>query len=1291
LAIIQFTRAVAQHIVRFAPSLSAWVSANPRSALHLLGITGLVAIALHPGSVGMAVAALRNLWVWRPSSLGQVGAAPWVEAFVFAATAAVSAGLGWLIRRMTPTQGRFVPHGGVGGGAALALTVLGGLWLLGGGPEVRFLMTTGAIVFALGMADDVAPFRPSTKIFAAVVIATGFLLVDYRLGWTSSPTVNSMLTIVWIVSLLGAFSLLDRVGSLCGWVAVIAGSAWLWSAWSAQPPATEWTRVLGVVTGATVGVLVSSRSARRALGSSGCWLLGLGLAGLPLVSNTEALRAVSLLPVLAAPLVILLLPVFDQARLTVARLLTHRAPATLELVPARRFVVGLPERATVLILAGLATLGAAIGYVAESVTVQAVEAGLLGLLALVFALVWVRPGTLGDLSSPRTLTPLDVALADVRRQLAVTLDIGLVAATFYVAYRWQYGAEFNEAFDAFFRSLPLVLALQMTALFAVGAYRNVWRTFGGGDVLALVAAVVIGTLAARALVTALFGVAPGAAPIWKLDAGLLFAVVFASRAALAIIQFTRAVAQHAVVFASRAALAIIQFTRAVAQHAVVFASRAALAIIQFTRAVAQHIVRFAATAAQQLARNLLAWGTANPRTVLVMLAPASVTVLILQSFLTANHVPIVLKLTVGLVGAVAFVRPVSGLLIIAGLVPLGHVLTTRIWPEAYPANATEALVLAFLAGWLLHGLRRGDSAPRLDNRLRMPALLFGAVVVASLVVQVAVLQVWKDYPWPFILQIVTHLTRDYFTAVIADARPWAGDLSGFGVIHNSLLMLEGLALFLCVTAAVREDQTLARRLIRMIVAGAVGAATLSIVQLGMAMMASADPVGELRPLLSQGHLMHLSKLNSAGAYFLLTGLVALCSAAGRRVWRAGWLSAAGLILVALLLTHARAATAAGLGMVALIGMTAVTRRGFSGSRRASLVVMLVTGLVLSTGLYGYVIQSSTALDSLRFRFLMNDTSLRMAATHPFFGIGIDQYLLSSERFASPELSAILQTTFFAPRANAHNQFAQVAVELGLIGLTAFLWVIGSAFWNGWKYHRANRADWRIAGVLAGLAAFLLAGLVGHPLLFAEVAHPFWMLVGLAAGVTGLKDDEVRNVSDERRVALAPLGQLWAGLAAPARRPLGFTVLVILCVFASVPMRIGQEFDAIDRSPISYGFYNWERDGASTPFRWTGRRVRFFVTSKPRAIEIPMQVYRIGVDFPGTVEIALDGRVVNEISFDDDRWRRIRIPTPSNPDKKFSRVDLEVDRTWRPADVLPDSTDTRDLGIMIGEIVEVSDQ
>ena len=136
-------------------------------------------------------------------------------------------------------------------------------------------------------------------------------------------------------------------------------------------------------------------------------------------------------------------------------------------------------------------------------------------------------------------------------------------------------------------------------------------------------------------------------------------------------------------------------------------------------------------------RNQDIWST-GPAWALGLVGQALVALFVFtvaQSFFWADHVPLVLKLGVGAIGCLAYARPSDALLIVAGLAPIMRMFGTRILTDAYPARTTEAIVLAFLAGWLLGRLQLIRTTSTAPSTVRLPALLFGTTVAASCAVQ----------------------------------------------------------------------------------------------------------------------------------------------------------------------------------------------------------------------------------------------------------------------------------------------------------------------------------------------------------------------------------------------------------------------------------------------------------------------------------------------------------------------------------------------------------------------------
>jgi len=127
---------------------------------------------------------------------------------------------------------------------------------------------------------------------------------------------------------------------------------------------------------------------------------------------------------------------------------------------------------------------------------------------------------------------------------------------------------------------------------------------------------------------------------------------------------------------------------------------------------------------------------------------------------------------------------------------------------------------------------------------------------------------------------------------------------------------------------------------------------------------------------------------------------------------------------------------------------------------------------------------------------------------PFTGVGMGTF---------EQVVAVLYPLFLNPAGtvpHAHNLFLQVAVDLGLPGLIAYLSLLGLAFFGGLSAYRTFRRREELA--LSGLCAGCMAGLVGmcmHGLIDAatwggiKLAFLPWTVMGLVVALHRLAEDE----------------------------------------------------------------------------------------------------------------------------------------------------------------------------------------
>jgi len=423
------------------------------------------------------------------------------------------------------------------GGVAMALTVFV-LALLGG--ELRSLalpLAGGALIFVVGLTDDVLTLKPATKLIAEIALASLIVFLGGRLNWIEWRAVDMLLTMVWIVGVTNAFNLLDNMDGLCAGVALIAGVALL-GGLVGRPEVAAETRYLAILLGAASGFLIYNvHPASIFMGDAGSLFLGLTLAVLTLTAGGPAHDRSRILSIVAAPMLVLLIPIFDTTLVTISRLLSGRpvSQGGRDHSSHRLVAIGLSEPTAVKVLWVLAAAAGTIGFIVRRVADD--RAWLLGavfLLAMVLFAVYlaqVRVYTEPSTVPRRGVTPLIAQFMYKRRVAEVLLDVCLVTIAYYSAWRLRFeGAEWASYSTSALSSLPIALAIQMVALFVFGAYRGAWRHFGLMDGVAFAKAVIAGTASLIIAVVYLYRFENYSRGVFVIYAALLMLLLSGSRA-----------------------------------------------------------------------------------------------------------------------------------------------------------------------------------------------------------------------------------------------------------------------------------------------------------------------------------------------------------------------------------------------------------------------------------------------------------------------------------------------------------------------------------------------------------------------------------------------------------------------------------------------------------------------------------------------------------------------------------------------------------------------------------------
>ena len=144
--------------------------------------------------------------------------------------------------------------------------------------------------------------------------------------------------------------------------------------------------------------------------------------------------------------------------------------------------------------------------------------------------------------------------------------------------------------------------------------------------------------------------------------------------------------------------------------------------------------------------------------------------------------------------------------------------------------------------------------------------------------------------------------------------------------------------------------------------------------------------------------------------------------------------------------------------------------------------------------------------AVALRLDMWSRAVAMIRDMPFTGIGLNIF-------------PVIQTNYYpgfllGPEPHAHNLFLQTALDLGLPGLAAFLWLLIAWSYTVWcKYHSSENHEYRIllVGLIAGVLSYLVAGLIDAMMLGAKPSVVLWILLGI--GVAPLRSLEpVKNVA-----------------------------------------------------------------------------------------------------------------------------------------------------------------------------------
>jgi O-antigen ligase len=336
----------------------------------------------------------------------------------------------------------------------------------------------------------------------------------------------------------------------------------------------------------------------------------------------------------------------------------------------------------------------------------------------------------------------------------------------------------------------------------------------------------------------------------------------------------------------------------------------------------------------------------------------------------------------------------------------------------YAVLAASALALAWRA-------LRGEDLPPIDRRLAYPATALIALTSLSLL--------WSDDRETAINDVLLYwLPSAALVAVIAHSpiRTWTPRALGYAAV--------GIG---CVFAAVGIGQAIAGQ-----------------VFFSTAALAQANATTDLFRTTSL-----FQDPSIYGRHLVVAMAVVLVALWLTRLRLAAGFAALVLLAVALVLTYSQSSMIA-LAAVAL-GIALVA--GDRGARKV-MAALVAAAAVAAVGALGLAVASGSAADITRNRSGLVVDTAAVFVNHPLVGVGVGSQPVATREEAETRTSL--------GRSSSHTTPLTVAAELGLLGLAAYLALLGGAVLLLRGLHRRQPA------LAVGLAAVLVVLFV-HALIY----------------------------------------------------------------------------------------------------------------------------------------------------------------------------------------------------------------
>jgi UDP-GlcNAc:undecaprenyl-phosphate GlcNAc-1-phosphate transferase len=410
--------------------------------------------------------------------------------------------------------------------------------------DSMIVVGASALLFVVGLIDDIFSIRPYQKLIGQLLGAGILVLAGLTLPITGYAVVDIWITVLWVVGITNAVNLLDNMDGLAAGIAGIASFS-LALNFAANGFTTELLLVSALI-GALVGFLIFNfNPASIFMGDCGSMFIGFLLSGTVLLNQVGG-RSRGIVAILAVPVLILFVPIFDTTFVTVLRKLWGRKASQggRDHTSHRLVALGLSERKAVLMLYAFALLAGALALLLGQIGPFKGFA-LIGLFVVVLATVgaYLSKVKVYEGENEEKAVEENAAFAFLlnithkRRIFEVFLDAFLITLAYYSSWALLFRSfEDSSDWQLFLKTLPLLILIKLGSFLAVGVYRGLWRYTSIGDLITITKGVVLGSALSVLAILLIYRFQGFSRTVFILDGLLLLFMMVGSRMAFRVIR-----------------------------------------------------------------------------------------------------------------------------------------------------------------------------------------------------------------------------------------------------------------------------------------------------------------------------------------------------------------------------------------------------------------------------------------------------------------------------------------------------------------------------------------------------------------------------------------------------------------------------------------------------------------------------------------------------------------------------------------------------------------------------------